>query len=49
MKETKFAVNNVLLDITEDERRMLVTQKMNRIINRLVKDSIKNDVKAIKS
>ncbi len=49
MKETTFTVENILLDITDDERRKLITQKMERIINKLVKDSMEKDVKTIKS
>ena len=49
MKETTFTVNNILLDITDDERRKLITQKMEKIINKCVKDNMEKDVKIIKS
>ena len=49
MRKTTFTVENILLDITDDERRKLITQKMERIINKLVKDNMEKDVKTIKS
>lgn len=49
MRKTTFTVENILLDITDDERRKLITQKMERIINKLIKDNMEKDVKTIKS
>ena len=49
MRKTTFTVENILLDITDDERRKLITQKMERIINKLVKGNMEKDVKTIKS